>query len=104
MIDTKGIIRMALVSASSKVILIHPSKNLKPSEHDLNISNKLNKMLKCFNITLADHIIVTENDYHSMAHNKEIDYDFNTLAKNYTPKQIIEKSYETTFKHVLHYF
>lgn len=61
-----------------KVILIHPSKNLKPSKHDLNISNKLNKMLKCFNITLADHIIVTENDYHSMAHNKEIDYDFNT--------------------------
>lgn len=50
MIDTKDIIRMALVSANSKVILIHPSKNLKPSEHDLNISNKLNKMLKCFNI------------------------------------------------------
>lgn len=91
MIDTKDIIRMALVSASSKVILIHPSKNLKPSEHDLNISNKLNKMLKCFNITLADHIIVTENDYHSMAHNKEIDYDFNTKELLFIDNTFLEE-------------
>lgn len=75
-IDSKEIIRTALMSASDKVVLVHnhPSNSLLPSKHDMYISNKTSKMLKCFNIRLVDHIIVTEKDYHSMG--KEINYEF----------------------------
>lgn len=73
-IDSKEIIRVALYSASSKVILIHnhPSNNLEPSKEDLHLTNLTNEMLKVFNITLQDHIIVTEKGFISMDKIQEI--------------------------------
>lgn len=67
-IDTKEIIRLALFSASDKVILVHnhPSNSLEPSKDDLNFTNVTNGILKVFNIKLLDHIIVTEKEYVSM--------------------------------------
>lgn len=67
-IDTKEIIRMALLTASEKVILIHnhPSNSLKPSKDDLHITYNTDKILKPFNIELLDHIIITEDNYMSM--------------------------------------
>lgn len=73
-IDTKEIIRMALYSASNKVILVHnhPSNNLVPSKEDLHITEVTKEMLKVFNIKLLDHIIVTEKEFISMNKIQEI--------------------------------
>lgn len=77
-IDTKYIIRTALVTASEKVILVHnhPSNKLDPSNNDKHISNITNKLLKVYNIQFVDHIIVGEDDYLSMEKIKAIDRDY----------------------------
>ena len=68
LIDSKDIIKTAILSASEKVILVHnhPSNNLKPSKEDLHLTNVTNEILKPFNIELIDHIIVTEKEYSSI--------------------------------------
>lgn len=57
-VDSKYIVRTALVTASERVILVHnhPSNELDPSNHDRHISNITNKLLKVYNIQLLDHI------------------------------------------------
>lgn len=68
LIDSKDIIKTAILSASEKVILVHnhPSNNLKPSKEDLHLTNVTNEILKPFNIELIDHIILTEKEYSSI--------------------------------------
>ena len=70
-IDSKTIIRKALISANSKVILIHnhPSNSLIPSKKDYYITNYTARALKTFKIELLDDIIVNENDYTSILDN-----------------------------------
>lgn len=77
-IDSKDIVRTALLTASEKVILVHnhPSNNLQPSKQDLYITNYTNKILEIFNIQMIDHIIVTEKDFYSMGKYNEINRDF----------------------------
>lgn len=77
-IDSKEIVRIALLTASKRVILVHnhPSNNLTPSSADKYLSNYTNKILQFFNIRMLDHIIVTEKDYYSMGRNNEIDFEF----------------------------
>ena len=67
-IDSKFIVRTALVSACEKVILVHnhPSNSTKPSQQDIHLTTVTNRLLKVFNIELIDHIIVTEKEYLSM--------------------------------------
>ena len=67
-IDSKDIVRSALLTFSDKVILVHnhPSNNLNPSNSDKHITNFTNQLLKIFNIELVDHIIVTDRSYSSM--------------------------------------
>lgn len=82
-IDSKDIVRTALMSGSERVILVHnhPSNSLKPSEQDKHISNITNKLLELYNIKLQDHIIVAGNDYVSMMEEGAID-------KNYSNRQL----------------
>lgn len=77
-VDSKFIIRTALVTASEKVILVHnhPSNDLTPSIHDKHISNVTNKLLKVYNIQFVDHIIVGEDNYLSMEKIEAIDRDY----------------------------
>ena len=77
-INSRDAVRTALVTASNKVILVHnhPSNELKPSIHDIDISNTLYKLLKVFNIELLDHIIVSEEDYISMVKLEVIDMNY----------------------------
>ena len=76
--DSKEIVRTALLTASEKVILVHnhPSNSLIPSDSDKYLSNYTNKVLQFFNIQMLDHIIVTEKEYLSMGKNNEIDFEF----------------------------
>lgn len=77
-VDSKYIVRTALVTASDKVILVHnhPSNELDPSSHDKHISNITSKLLKVYNIQLLDHIIVVANDYLSMGEINAINWDY----------------------------
>lgn len=88
-INSKDILRTALLNADDKVILVHnhPSNSLKPSKEDINLSNITKQFLKVFNIQLLDHIIVAENDYISME-------KLNSIDKNYENEDIkfVEKT------------
>lgn len=90
LVDTKNIIRTALMSTSDRVILVHnhPSNSLKPSKEDIHITNITNKLLKIFNIELLDHIIVTETSYISMNKTKNIDKEFKNEDINLLEKAL----------------
>lgn len=68
-VDIKIIAKSALNVLSSGVILFHnhPSGNLRPSNHDLQITNRLSKALGYFDIKLLDHIIIGNKAYYSFA-------------------------------------
>lgn len=64
-VDIKLILSVALKALTSHVILVHnhPSGNLKPSEADKRITNKLFKACEIVEITLLDHLIISKDSY-----------------------------------------
>lgn len=84
LVDSKDIIRTALLSCSERVVLVHnhPSNNLEPSNPDIHITNVTNNLLKTFHIELLDHIIVTEKDYISMEKIKKFNKDYTNDSIN----------------------
>lgn len=69
-VDVKLILAAALKSNAAKIILCHnhPSGNLKPSQSDKMITEKLKTAARYLDITLADHLILTSSSYLSFAH------------------------------------
>lgn len=67
--DPKMIFKRALEYHSSSIILIHnhPSGNLKPSEQDKHITQKMKKAGEFLEISVLDHIIFHNNGYFSFA-------------------------------------
>ena len=78
LVDSKDIIRTALLSCSEKIVLVHnhPSNKLEPSNPDIHLTNVTNQILKTFNIELLDHIIVTETEYISMEKIKKFNRNY----------------------------
>lgn len=70
-VDIKLVFSVALKCNASSIIVSHnhPSGNLKPSEADKNLTEKLRVAGNYLDIKLLDHIIVTKNDYYSFADN-----------------------------------
>ena len=68
-IDHRRVIKEALLSNATAIILFHnhPSGNPAPSVSDINETNKLKKACDIFDISLLDHIIVTDKSYFSFA-------------------------------------
>ncbi len=68
-IDPKIVFQSALLANCSSLILFHnhPSQNLNPSEADKQITQKIAKSGQFLDITLLDHIIITESSYFSFA-------------------------------------
>lgn len=68
-VDVRLIAKYAIDSLSVGVIFVHnhPSGNAKPSIEDKKISERLKEALRLFDIRLLDSIIITEDDYYSMA-------------------------------------
>ena len=68
-IDNKLILSTALNCLASGIILAHnhPSGNLNPSESDRVVTNKLKEGCKIFDISLLDHVIITEEKHYSFA-------------------------------------
>jgi DNA repair protein RadC len=67
--DNRLILATALSSLASGIIMCHnhPSRNLKPSEGDISTIKKLSAACKLMDMQVLDSIILTEEDYFSMA-------------------------------------
>lgn len=65
--DTRLICKYALDMLATAIILVHnhPSGNLKPSSEDVKLTAKISKALDTLDITLLDHLIVTNKKYYS---------------------------------------
>lgn len=68
-VDVKLILQGALLNNATWVILAHnhPCGNLKPTEPDKFITEKIKKALTVMDLNLLDHLIVTMESYFSFA-------------------------------------
>jgi DNA repair protein RadC len=66
-LDPRVVMTIALNNASSSIILAHnhPSGNLKPSEGDKAITEKIKSACAFFDMKLLDHLIITDESYFS---------------------------------------
>lgn len=67
--DPRIILKKALESDAVSIILSHnhPSGNLKPSRADEQLTNKIKEAARLLDITVLDHIIVSDEGYFSFA-------------------------------------
>jgi len=68
-VDPKVLFRMALQAQATALILCHnhPSGNLRPSPSDLDLTKQLTRAGQFLEITVTDHLIVTQGGYFSFA-------------------------------------
>lgn len=68
-VDIRVLFKHALDHLAIGVIIAHnhPSGNLQPSSHDINITKQIEKAGDLLQIKLLDHIIVAQNSYFSFA-------------------------------------
>ncbi|SDE10504.1 DNA repair protein RadC [Pricia antarctica] len=69
LVDVRIVMRKALELGAVALVLAHnhPSGTLKPSKGDRDVTAKLKRAALALDITILDHIIVTEKDYFSFA-------------------------------------
>lgn len=67
--DGKIIFKKALEKSASAIILCHnhPSGNLKPSQSDIQLTNKMKEFGKFIDLPVLDHLIITNEHYFSFA-------------------------------------
>ena len=68
-VDAKIIFKNALNRLASALVLIHnhPSGNLKPSQTDIKLTKKLQHGAALLDISILDHLIVSNEQYYSFA-------------------------------------
>lgn len=68
-VDARQVFHQAIQEQASSVILAHnhPSGSLNPSEMDINITSKLVRAGEILDITVSDHLIITNSGYYSFA-------------------------------------
>lgn len=66
-VDAKIIFKMATEHLASAIILVHnhPSGNLRPSQADINLTNKLKEAGDILEIPVLDHLIIGRGKYYS---------------------------------------
>jgi DNA repair protein RadC len=67
--DVRLVFATALASASVSIIIAHnhPSRNLTPSQPDIELTRKISEAGKILSIQLLDHLIITKDGYKSFA-------------------------------------
>ena len=70
-VDVKLVFAVALKCNATSIVIAHnhPSGNLKPSEADINLTNKIKKCSEFLDINLLDHLIITKNGFYSFVEN-----------------------------------
>jgi DNA repair protein RadC len=74
-VDEQYLLRAAILANAQGIIMAHnhPSGNLKPSEADIKLSNKLKKAGKFINIKVHDSIILSsDGEFRSLANEGEL--------------------------------
>ncbi len=73
-VDPKVIFGTALLHKASSIVLVHnhPSGSLKPSHDDVTLTKGLVAAAKILELKIADHIIITDGGYYSMADEGEL--------------------------------
>lgn len=68
-VNVREIIQLALLKNASAIIVMHnhPSGQLSFSKSDVELTKRLKRMCTLFGISLIDHIVITTENYHSMA-------------------------------------
>ena len=68
-VDPKLIFKKALDVLASGIILVHnhPSGNLKPSQADIKLTQKLKTSGELLEMPIYDHIIFTDQSYYSFS-------------------------------------
>ena len=68
-VDNKLIFSAALLANASSIILSHshPSGNVKPSQADIQITQKIKKASEFLDIAILDHLILTKASFYSFA-------------------------------------
>ena len=68
-VDPILIAKFVIDTLARAVVLIHnhPSGNLKPSTADINLTRKTKEALNSLDVTVVDHLILSETDYYSFA-------------------------------------
>ena len=68
-VDGRIIFKHALEDLATAIVLVHnhPSGNLRPSQTDIRLTDQLVKSGRIMDITVQDHIIVTEKDFYSFS-------------------------------------
>ncbi len=68
-VDTIIVAKYVVETLAKSVILVHnhPSGNLKPSEPDKAMTQKIKQGLSLFDCSVLDHVILTEDGYYSFA-------------------------------------
>ena len=66
-VDLRLVFKMALEYGATSIVLCHnhPSGSLKPSDADIQITQKLKRAGESLEIAILDHVIVTETSYFS---------------------------------------
>ncbi|MCG2793209.1 MAG: DNA repair protein RadC [Weeksellaceae bacterium] len=66
-VDVRVIFKTALEHFSTRIVVAHnhPAGSLKPSQQDLNLTQKIKEAGHLLNIDLLDHLIFTQNGYYS---------------------------------------
>lgn len=67
LIDGRLICKTALIAGADKVVILHnhPMGKPHPTHYDIEETAKVKKMLNVLDITLLDHIILTDTEYFS---------------------------------------
>jgi DNA repair protein RadC len=73
LVDVEIVAAVALKTLAKSVVISHnhPSGNLNPSEADRSLTRRIKEALKLFDITLIDHLVITQNGYYSFAEKQE---------------------------------
>ena len=68
LIDIKGIVRTAILVGAETLIFIHfhPSGDSEPSRGDINITKRLIKACRIFDLEVLDHIIIGDGSFSSL--------------------------------------
>jgi DNA repair protein RadC len=73
-LDVKDIVRTAVLTDASAVILVHnhPSGNCEPTDSDLTATEKVQDALETFGVQLLDHVIISRKDCNSMKQENQL--------------------------------
>jgi DNA repair protein RadC len=68
-VDQRIVLGTALKAAATAIILAHnhPSGNLQPSQSDIDLTTRMKAAATFMDITIIDHLIVTDENYYSFA-------------------------------------